>query len=132
MKVIATFPGGDEPQHVVPSWDLTTLYVTADLPGHGSLTPIDPKTGKPGIPIPIDDAYNMYFTPNGRYAIVVQEAYHRLAFYDPHTWKLHDILQLDTCSGIDHMDFTADGTFCWPAASLPTRWWSSTSPTTAW
>lgn len=110
MKVIYKFPGGHEPQHVVPSWDLRTLYVTADLPHHGSLIPINPRTGRPGKPIPVDDAYNMYFTPNGMYAIVVQEAYTRLAFYNPHTWRLHDKLTLPGCRGIDHMDFTADGT----------------------
>ncbi len=109
MKVVATFPGGDEPQHVVPSYDLKTLYVTADEPGSGSLIPIDPATGKPGGKINVDDVYNMYFTPDGTYAIAVQEAYSRLAFYDPHTWKLHDILNLPLCPGIDHMDFTADG-----------------------
>jgi YVTN family beta-propeller protein len=110
MKVVRTFPGGNEPQHVVPSYDLKTLYVTADKPGSGSLIPINPKTGRPGNPIPVDDAYNMYFTPEGRYAIVVQEAYTRLAFYDPHRWVLHDTLTLPACAGIDHMDFTADGT----------------------
>jgi YVTN family beta-propeller protein len=109
MKVVRHFYGGHEPQHVVPSWDLRTLYVTADKPGSGSLIPIDPRTGKPGKRINVDDAYNMYFTPNGQYAIVVQEAYHRLAFYNPHTWKLHDILSVPSCSGIDHMDFSADG-----------------------
>jgi YVTN family beta-propeller protein len=110
MKVISIFPGGNEPQHVVPAYDLKTLYVTADKPGVGSLTPIDPATGKPGRQIPIDDAYNMYFTPNGQYAIVVQEFLRRLAFYDPHTWVLHDTLTIPSCEGIDHMDFTADGT----------------------
>jgi len=110
MKVVSVFPGGREPQHVVPSYDLKTLYVTADKPGSGSLTPIDPKTGKPGAKIPVDDAYNLYFTPNGRYAIAVQEFYTRLAFYDPHTWTLHDELTIPFCQGIDHMDFTADGT----------------------
>ena len=75
MKVIRVFPGGNEPQHVVPSYDLKTLYVTADRPGVGSLTPIDPRTGQPGAKIPVDDAYNMYFTPDGHYAIVVQEFY---------------------------------------------------------
>jgi YVTN family beta-propeller protein len=109
MKVISTFPGGSEPQHVVPSYDLKTLYVTADRPGAGSLIPIDPATGKPGAKINIDDVYNMYFTPDGKYAIAVQEAYTRLAFYDPHTWKLHDILSIPSCAGIDHLDFTADG-----------------------
>ncbi len=109
MKVISTFPGGNEPQHVVPSYDLKTLYVTADVPGSGSLTPIDAATGKPGPQIKVDDVYNMYFTPDGKYAIAVQEAYTRLAFYDPHTWTLHDTLSLPSCQGIDHLDFTADG-----------------------
>lgn len=109
MKVIRVFPGGREPQHVVPSYDLKTLYVTADHPGVGSLIPIDPKTAQPGAKIPVDDAYNMYYAPDGRYAIVVQEYFHRLAFYDPHTWVLHDMLTIPSCAGIDHMDFTADG-----------------------
>ncbi len=110
MKVVRTFDGGHEPQHVVPSYDLKTLYVTADKPGFGSITPIDPATGKPGTPIAIDDVYNMYYTPDGRYAIAVQEAYTRLAFYDWHSWTLHDALTIPSCQGIDHMDFTADGT----------------------
>jgi YVTN family beta-propeller protein len=110
MKVISTFPGGNEPQHVVPAYDLKTLYVTADQPGASSLIPINPVTGKPGPKIRVDDAYNMYFTPNGQYAIVVQEYYTRLAFYDPHSWVLHDTVTIPSCQGIDHMDFTADGT----------------------
>ena len=110
MRVVSRFAGGHEPQHVVPSYDLSKLYVTADKPGAGSLTPINPATGRSGRPLPIDDAYNMYFTPNGRYAIVVQESYTTLAFYDPHSWTLHDSLAIPSCQGIDHMDFTADGT----------------------
>jgi transposase len=74
------------------------------------IIPIDPATGKPGPKINIDDVYNMYFTPDGMYAIAVQEQYTRLAFYDPHTWKLHDTLSIPSCRGIDHVDFTADGT----------------------
>lgn len=109
-RVIRVFAGGHEPQHIVPSYDLKTLYVTADKPGSGSLTPIDPRTGRPSRPLRVDDAYNMYFTPNGKYAIVVQEQYRRLAFYDPHTFKLHDYLTIPSCNGIDHADFTADGT----------------------
>jgi YVTN family beta-propeller protein len=109
FKVIATFPGGQEPQHVVPSYDLKTLYVTADWPGSGSLTPINPATGRPGRQIRVDDVYNMYFTPDGAYAIAVQEAYAGLAFYNPHSWRLHDSLTIPSCKGIDHLDFTADG-----------------------
>lgn len=109
MKVIDRFPGGDEPQHVVPSYDLRTLYVAADKVPGGSLTPIDPRTGKPGTPIDVQDPYNLYFTPDGRFGIVVAEAYTRLDFYDPHTWQLKHRLELPTCKGLDHMDFTADG-----------------------
>jgi len=77
-KVVEHFSVGALPQHVVPAWDLKTLYVTND--DGNSLTPINPRTGKPGTPIPVDDPYNMYFTPNGRYAIVVAERLHRLDF----------------------------------------------------
>ncbi len=108
FKVVEHFAVGALPQHVVPAWDLKTLYVTNDL--GNSLTPINPNTGKPGRTIPVDDPYNMYFTPDGRYAIVVAERLHRLDFRDPHTFKLHHSLDLP-CSGADHMDFSADGSY---------------------
>jgi YVTN family beta-propeller protein len=108
-RVIRQFAVGGLPQHVVPAWDLRTLYVTNDT--GNSLTPIDPRTGKPrGAPIPVDDPYNMYFTPDGRYAIIVAERLHRLDFRNAHSFKLHRSLQVP-CSGVDHMDFTADGRF---------------------
>ncbi|MFD6159591.1 hypothetical protein ACFWF7_25935 [Nocardia sp. NPDC060256] len=113
FEVIDNFPaGGAEPQHVVPSYDLQTLYVTNDLPiGAGSLLPIDPRTGTPGEPIPVRDPYNMYFTPDGQFAVVVAEADKSLDFYDPRTWeKLHSMAVPD-CAGVDHLDFTADGRF---------------------
>ena len=49
MKVVDRFKVGIGPQHIVPSWDLKTLWVTNNAEGRtdGSLTPIDPKTGKP-------------------------------------------------------------------------------------
>ena len=107
-RVIDHFAVGGLPQHVVPSWDLTTLYVTND--SGNSLTPIDPRTGHPGAPIAVDDPYNMYFTPDGRSAIVVAERNGRLDFRDPHTMKLQQQLPVP-CEGVDHMDFSADGTY---------------------
>jgi len=115
MRVLTTFPVGREPQHVVPAYDLKTLYVVADYvpagggPGAGGLTPINPVTGTPGRPIRVDDPYNLYFTPDGRYAIVVAEARKRLDFYDPHTWRRVNSLAVPTCAGVDHIDFSADG-----------------------
>jgi YVTN family beta-propeller protein len=109
FSVIDSFPVGALPQHVVPAWNLRTLYVTNDL--GNSLTPIDPRTGRPGRPIPVADPYNMYFTPDGRWAIVVAEAHRELDFRDPHTMALHHALATPQCRGIDHMDFTAGGRY---------------------
>jgi YVTN family beta-propeller protein len=108
LKIVAHFPVGAEPQHVTPSWDLRTLWVGSD---HGnSLTPIDPRTAKPGKAVPVADPYNLYFTPNGRRAIVVAEAKASLDFRDPSTMKLRHSLKVP-CRGVDHMDFSADGTY---------------------
>ncbi|MER5387457.1 YncE family protein [Saccharopolyspora sp. NPDC002686] len=109
FKVVDTFPGGNEPQHVVPSYDLKTLYVAADEVPGGTLTPVDPKTGKPGVPLQVQDPYNLYFTPDGSSAIVVAEYYKRLDFYDPHTWQRQGQVSVPDCAGVNHMDFTADG-----------------------
>jgi YVTN family beta-propeller protein len=106
-RIVRQFDVGALPQHVTPSWDLKTLYVTNDV--GNSLTPINPQTGKPGRQIPVLDPYNMYFTTDGRYAIVVAEAHHQLDFRYAHSMKLHHTLQLPQCAGVDHMDFTADG-----------------------
>jgi DNA-binding beta-propeller fold protein YncE len=108
FKVVRHFAVGALPQHVTPSYDLKTLYVLNDV--GNSLTPIDPRTGKPGKPIPVDDPYNMYFTTDGRYAIVVAERLARLDFRFPHTFRLHHSLRVP-CRGIDHMDFSPDGRY---------------------
>ena len=113
MKVVDTFDVGLNPQHVVPSYDLKTLWVTNNAEGttDGTLTPIDPKTGKPGQAVTVDDPYNMYFTPDGKYAINVAEARKRLDFLDPQTMKVVSSLQVPGCDGINHADFTIDGKY---------------------
>ena len=93
-----TFPTGAVPQHVVPSYDLKALWVANNL--GNSLTPIDPTTGRAGKSVAVDDPYNLYFTPGGRFAIVVAERRRRLDFRDAQTMRL-----------VDHMEFTADGRF---------------------
>jgi DNA-binding beta-propeller fold protein YncE len=109
FRVVAHFAVGALPQHVTPSWDLRTLYVTNDE--GDSLTPIDPRTARPGRPVPVLDPYNLYFTPDGRYAIVVAEARRQLDFLDAHTMALHHALATPQCAGVDHMDYTADGRY---------------------
>ena len=113
FKVVGKFKVGVNPQHVVPSWDLRTLWVANNAEGRtdGSLTPIDPKTGKPGASIKVDDPYNMYFSPDGKSAIVVAEAYKRLDFRDPHTMAIQASLEIPGCKGINHADFSIDGRY---------------------
>jgi YVTN family beta-propeller protein len=108
MRVVNHFNVGQEPQHVVPSYDLKTLYVAADQ--GNTLTPINPATGQPGAPIPVEDPYNLYFTPDGRFAIVVAERLARLDFRDPHTFAPAKSLPVP-CEGVDHLDFSADGSY---------------------
>ncbi len=112
-KVVDRFPVGKSPQHVVPSWDLRTLWVTNNAEGttNGSLTPIDPRTAKPGPAVQVDDPYNMYFTPDGKSAIVVAEARKRLDFRDPHTMALQESVEVPQCKGVNHADFSIDGRY---------------------
>ncbi|MFC8225632.1 hypothetical protein [Streptomyces sp. NPDC057287] len=107
-KVIETVPVGNQPQHVVPSWDLKTLWVNNDL--GDSLTAIDPATGKKGRTVDVSDPYNLYFTPNGRYAVVMASMDRELVFRDPRTMKVAKTLPVD-CAGVNHADFAADGRY---------------------
>ena len=113
MKVVDKFRVGRHPQHVVPSWDLKTLWVANNAEGRtdGTMTPIDPVTGKPGKPIAVDDPYNVYFTPDGRFAIIVAEARKRLDFRDAQTMKMQGSLPMPECGGVNHADFSIDGRY---------------------
>jgi DNA-binding beta-propeller fold protein YncE len=106
FKVVRHFATGTQPQHVTPSWDLRTLWV--DNAGSNTLTPINPRTGRPGRPVRVADPYNLYFTPDGRAAVVVAERLRRLDFRDRHSMRLRHVLRVP-CEGVDHMDFSADG-----------------------
>jgi YVTN family beta-propeller protein len=108
-RMIRYIPTGAQVQHVVPAWNLRTLYATNDL--GNTLTPINPNTGRRAGPnIPVADPYNLYFTPDGRHAIVVEEGRNKLAFRDPHTFAVQKLLRVH-CAGVDHMDFSANGSF---------------------
>jgi YVTN family beta-propeller protein len=113
LTVVDRFKVGTNPQHVVPSWDLSTLWVTNNAEGRtdGTLTPIDPVTGKPGKPVAVDDPYNMYFTPDGKSAVVVAEAMKRLDFRDPKTMALQGSVSAPGCGGINHGDYSIDGRY---------------------
>src|SRR5207237_625919 len=103
-----TFPTGKVPQHVVPAYDLKTLWVANN--SSNSLTPIDPATGQEGKTVRVDDPYNMYFTPDGKYALVIAEARRRIDFRDPQDMQLEKSLSVE-CKGLDHVEFTADNKY---------------------
>src|SRR5262245_56631176 len=106
--IIDHLPVGQRPQHVTPSYDLKTLWVLNNV--GNSLTRIDPATGRKGATVRVKDPYNMYYTPDGRYAIVVAERMQRLDFCDPETMELVHSLAVP-CKGVDHLDFSANGRY---------------------
>ena len=108
FKVIETWKTPRGAQHVVPSWDLKTLWVN-DNEGN-FLTPIDPKTVTIGKSVAVHDPYNLYFTPNGKYAIVMAESDRQLVFRDPHTMAIKKTVPVK-CDGLNHADWSKDGTF---------------------
>lgn len=118
-RIVRTFPVGALPQHVVPSYDLRTLWVTNDI--GNSLTPINPISGRPGRPVPVADPYNMYFTPDGRYAMVMAEQLRRIDFRDADTMRLRQTLNLPDCAGVNHADFTGDGRYMFVSCEFAAR-----------
>jgi YVTN family beta-propeller protein len=114
--VVGKYPVGSLVQHVVPSHDLKTLYANAS--GSSQLVPFDPATGTPGKPIPVDAPYNLYFTPDGRSAMVMAERRNRIDFYDPTTWQRTRSVDVpctgrggQKTGGVNHADWSADGTY---------------------
>ncbi|MEI7723153.1 MAG: YncE family protein [Actinomycetota bacterium] len=105
-KVIKTIKTLKGPQHVVPSWDLQTLWINSSNGNH--LTPINPITATLGKAIYVHDPYNLYFTPNGKYAMVMAESDKEIVFRDPHTMAIKKVLKVP-CAGVNHVDWSADG-----------------------
>jgi DNA-binding beta-propeller fold protein YncE len=109
-KVLSTVHRrGSNPQHVVPSYDLHTLWVLNNK--DDTVEPIIAATGSVGFPIAVTDPYNLYFTPDGTSAIIVAERFARLDFRDPQTMKPRSSLVVEGCDGINHADFSADGSY---------------------
>ncbi|NUO33867.1 MAG: YncE family protein [Dermatophilaceae bacterium] len=105
-RVVSTLRVPASPEHVVPSWDLTRLWVNSDK--GNALTPIDPRTGAVGRPVAVRDPYNLYFTPDGRYALVMASRFRAIDVRDAHTMALIRSLPVPACGGVNHADFTAD------------------------
>lgn len=105
-KIITHVRVPASPEHVVPSWDLSRLWVNSDK--GDALTPIDPRTGVVGKPVAVRDPYNLYFTPDGKYALVMASRFRAIDVRDPRTMRLVRSLPVPHCAGVNHADFTAD------------------------
>jgi DNA-binding beta-propeller fold protein YncE len=108
-RIVRVLRTGALDQHVTPSWDLRTLYVEASASDH--LATIDPRTGRMTGSVPTDRPYNLYFTPDGRHAIVMDEEHDRIVFSDPHTFRRRHALTDRSCRGPNHADFSANGRY---------------------
>ena len=104
-RVVATYRVPASPEHVVPSHDLRHLWVSSDT--GNQLTPLNPRTGRLGHPRHVADPYNLYFSPDGRNALVMAERLRRIDVRDPRTLRLRRSLRVP-CSGLNHADVTAD------------------------
>jgi YVTN family beta-propeller protein len=113
FEIVDRLDVGRYPEHVSPSWDGQLLYV--NNMNANSMSVIDPRTGKVVGSLATPSPYNLYFTPDGTRAIVVEDMTHGapedengLRFYTypgfvelafvPVRW-----------AGADHLDFSADG-----------------------
>jgi len=92
-----------------------------------NLVPINPLTGIPGRPMAVHDPYNLYFTPDGKHAVVMASNDRQLVFRDPHTMAVQKAVPVP-CAGVNHADFLG-GRYDVPGVcDSPVSCWSSTPP----
>jgi DNA-binding beta-propeller fold protein YncE len=108
-KIVRVLHTGVLSQHVTPSWDLRTLFVEAS--GSNQLVAINPRSGRIERRIPMPRPYNLYFTPDGRQAVVMSEQYNAIVFADAQTFHRTARVTSPSCRGPNHADFSANGRF---------------------
>lgn len=108
-QIVRTLPTGMLSQHVTPSYDLTKLYVEASESNH--LAEVDPSTGRMTGTAATERPYNLYFTPDGKHAIVMDEQHQEIVWSDPTTFARQYVVTDPSCSGPNHADFSANGRY---------------------
>ena len=114
FRILTRLQVGAYPEHISPSWDGQLLYVN-DMHAN-QMSIIDPRkqavVGTVKTPAP----YNLYFTPDGTRAIVVEDfaqgapqEENGLRFYSWPDWRELAFVPI-RWAGADHLDFSADGT----------------------
>jgi DNA-binding beta-propeller fold protein YncE len=108
-KVVGHIEVGDLSQHVTPSYDLTHLYTNSSV--SNELVQLDPRTSRRVRSISVPRPYNLYFTPDGKQAVVMVEQHDIMQFSRPGTFKVIKEVRAPGCSGPNHADFSANGRF---------------------
>ena len=115
FKVVGHLGTGVYPEHVTPDWDFSRLYVSNM--SSSTLTVLDPANARATGVIHVPTPYDVYFSPNGAMAVVVNDyispanlRLNGLWFYDRSTWRKIGWLEIPW-PGADDLDFSADGTF---------------------
>jgi len=108
-RIVRTIPAGYLSQHVVPSYDLRTLVTNSSL--SDQLVEIDPHTARRTGSVIVPRPYNLYYTPDGRAAVVMVEQDNTIRFSDPKTFRPLRALRAPGCLGPNHADFSGNGRF---------------------
>jgi YVTN family beta-propeller protein len=108
-RIVKVLHAGYLSQHVVPRYDMKALYVTSSV--GNELVGISPLTATINHVHPVPRPYNLYFTPDGKAAIVMVEEYNEIRFSDPRTFQPIAAVSSPGCRGPNHADFSANGRF---------------------
>ncbi|GGQ17852.1 DNA-binding beta-propeller fold protein YncE [Actinomadura coerulea] len=105
LRLVGRFHTGAAASRVAPSWDLRRLWATDRA--NGLLIPLGPRSGRQGSPARVTAPTGLYFTPDGRDALVLARRPDRIDVRDPHTMAPRGSAPLPCAAG--HADFTPDG-----------------------
>jgi DNA-binding beta-propeller fold protein YncE len=108
-RIVRVLHTGKLSQHVTPSYNLRLLYVSSSA--SNELVVIDPRTARTVRHAAVPRPYNLYFTPDGRQAVVMVEQHNRIMFAAPGTFRPRVVRRVKGCRGPNHADFAANGQF---------------------
>ncbi|WUI00563.1 YncE family protein [Spirillospora sp. NBC_00431] len=105
LRFVERFRTAAAASRVVPSWDLRRLWA-ADR-SRGVLVPVGPRGGGTSRPVAVAGATGLYFTPDGRDALVLARRPRRVDIRDAATMLPKASVPMPCAPG--HADFTLDG-----------------------
>lgn len=103
-QVVRRISLGRGTRQVVPSWDLRKLWLIET----GGLVPVDARTGRKGRKVNVAAVSDLYFTPDGGTALVLDARRGRIEVRDARTMRYRSALTVP-CPGLTHADFSPAG-----------------------